>query len=312
MLVRTAPAHADDASNKAAAEALFDDGRELMEKGSYAEACPKFEASQKLDPGVGTMLYLADCYERTGRTASAWAEFREAGAAAHNAGSLDREEIAKKRGDALEPKLSYLTIVAWKGQTVQVTRDDTPVDAAALGVPMPVDPGTHVIVATAPGKRKWATSVEVGAGGARISVAVPILPDDSAESGGTPVTAPSTKTESASHPENPGSTQRAVAIGVGGLGVVGVVLGTVFGVKASSDWSDAKSHCNPYPYCGESGVSKSHDARSAATVSTVAFVVGGAALAGGALLWFTAPKAPSEAGVAFGIGPNGIVSRGRF
>ncbi len=49
-------------NNRAAAEALFSEGRSLSAKGRYAEACPKFEASQQLDPGLGTMLNLAECY----------------------------------------------------------------------------------------------------------------------------------------------------------------------------------------------------------------------------------------------------------
>src|SRR5690349_23522444 len=118
-------AGAQSASDKATAEALFSDGRRLMSQGNYREACPKFEASLKLDPGVGAMLNLADCYEKNQQTASAWAEFREAGAAARAAGSKEREDLARRRAAALEPKLSRLTIVAGE-KTVQVTRDGSP------------------------------------------------------------------------------------------------------------------------------------------------------------------------------------------
>src|SRR4051812_46143375 len=83
------------AGDKATAEALFADGRKLMAAGNYAAACPKLAASQRLDPGVGTMLNLADCYERVGQTASAWAEFREAISAARAAGSKEREQLAR-------------------------------------------------------------------------------------------------------------------------------------------------------------------------------------------------------------------------
>ena len=76
--------------DKATAEALFAEGRRLMSSGDYKTACPKFAASQKLDPGLGTSLNLADCYEKLGKTASAWAEFRDAAAAAHRVGSKER------------------------------------------------------------------------------------------------------------------------------------------------------------------------------------------------------------------------------
>src|SRR6185437_15434982 len=72
------PARAQNASDKAAAEALFDAAKKLYADKKYAEACTRFDASEKLDRGIGTLLYLADCYEHVGRTASAWATFREA------------------------------------------------------------------------------------------------------------------------------------------------------------------------------------------------------------------------------------------
>src|SRR5579859_4583015 len=70
-------ANAEQASGDVArAEALFNEGVKLMESGQLGEACPKFAASQKLVRGIGVTLYLAECYERAGKTASAWAQFR--------------------------------------------------------------------------------------------------------------------------------------------------------------------------------------------------------------------------------------------
>jgi Tfp pilus assembly protein PilF len=95
LMLASPSAFAQSAGDKATAEALFGDGRRLMAQGNYRDACPKFEASVKLDPGVGAILNLADCYEKNGQTASAWAEFREASAAARAAGSKDREDLAR-------------------------------------------------------------------------------------------------------------------------------------------------------------------------------------------------------------------------
>src|SRR6186713_2555584 len=75
-----------DAQQKAAAEALFDEAYQLLAQGQYESACRRFEQSQEIDPGVGTLLYLGDCFERSGKTASAWATFREASSAALAAG----------------------------------------------------------------------------------------------------------------------------------------------------------------------------------------------------------------------------------
>src|SRR4051794_21941124 len=96
------PLAAQSSSDKATAEALFANGRRLMASGDYAAACPKFAASQKLDPGVGTLLNLADCYEKKGQTASAWGEFLEAASAARAIGSKEREQAARDRAQSLE------------------------------------------------------------------------------------------------------------------------------------------------------------------------------------------------------------------
>src|SRR5579871_3417882 len=111
LAVASAPrvARAQGAEDKAAAEAAFDEGKKLMAAHAYAEACPKLAESQRLDPGIGTMLGLADCYEKNGQTASAWAEFREAAGVA--ARKQDRREsLARENATRLEPLLTRLVI----------------------------------------------------------------------------------------------------------------------------------------------------------------------------------------------------------
>jgi hypothetical protein len=302
LIALSSPAWAEPTANdKVNAEALFSDGRRLMAAGNFREACPKFEASLKLDPAVGAMLNLADCYEKNQQTASAWAQFREASAAARAAGSKDREELARRRAAALEPKLSRLAIVVG-AQSVQVSRDGSPIDPAAFGSAMPIDPGKHVVEATAAGKQKWSKTVDVGAGAARVSVEVPILADDTSFSRATraesnasaPVIAPApaaSTTRSIDVSAAPSSSQRTIAIVVGGVGIVGVAAGSYFGWKASSAWSDAKAGCSRFPAgCTDASVDQGNDARSNGNLSTVAFAIGGAALAGAVVLWVTAPK----------------------
>src|SRR5262245_7904147 len=71
------PSSAQDAQSQAA-EALYRQAKSLMAQEKYSEACEKFSASQALEPGLGTLLYLGDCYERAGRFASALSIFHEA------------------------------------------------------------------------------------------------------------------------------------------------------------------------------------------------------------------------------------------
>jgi len=308
-------AHAEGAaSNQAAAEALFNQGRALAAKGSYAEACPKFEASQQLDPGLGTLLNLAECYEKIGKTASAWAEYREAIPLARAAGSKVREDLATERAQALESRLSTITIRAMAGPNdsaaLDVRRDGVPVQPAELGAPIPVDPGPHVVEASAPGKQKWSSTIQVG-DAAKLSVDVPAL-NPAPAGAATPATTAPSEGPGTDHPSNAGSSQKTAAIVVGAVGVVGVGIGAVFGLGASSKWSDVKSHCTAYPYgCDQAGLDAKSSASSKASVSTVAFIVGGAALATSAVLWFTAGSS-KEKSVALGVSPGAAFVRGSF
>ena len=130
-------------ADKAAAEALFVEARQLASEGRYAEACPKFAESQNLDPATGTLLNLADCYEQAGKTASAWMTWIEAAAEAKARGQTDRERMARQRATALQPKLVYLTIDVPDASQVEgmsVTRNGEPVREALWGTSVPGDP----------------------------------------------------------------------------------------------------------------------------------------------------------------------------
>jgi len=303
--------------DKAAAEALFSEGRRLMEAGRFSDACPKFESSQRLDPGVGTMLNLAECYERTGRTASAWAEFREVISAARAADSADREALARQKASALEGKLSRLTITlspeASATNGIEVRRDGNVVDSAELGSAIPVDPGKHVIEATAPGKAKWFTSLELPSDGSQSTLTIPPL-EAATESVRQPVTDPNS-TPPEPTKANSGSGQKIAAYVVGGVGIVGLGLGAVFGLQAMSKHDEAKKACSDYPNC--QGNTRAEDAnssaKSAATLSTVAFIVGGVGVAAGITLLLTAgPSSSEKSSTALVIGPGSVALKGTF
>jgi hypothetical protein len=310
-----AGAQGKSGGNRAAAEALFNQGRDLMTAGKHAEACPKFEASQQLDPGLGTMLNLAECYEKTGRTASAWAEYREAIPLARAAGSKARLDLATERAQALQERLSTLTIRAMSGDDadphLEIRRDGIAVQQAELGSPIPVDPGEHVIEAVAPGRQAWSSKVQVAGDAAKVSVEIPKLEAESAptNSAATVTTAP--QNAAAPADTQTGSTQRLTGLVFGGAGVVGIGLGAFFGVQASGKWSDAKEKCTDFPYaCGADAADLRSSAQSSATVSTVAFVAGGALLATGLVLYVTAPSKKDR--VALGLGPGSAFVRGSF
>jgi serine/threonine-protein kinase len=299
-------------TNSAMAEALYDTAIKLMEEGKNEEACPKLAQSQKLDPAVGTLLYLGVCYERMGKTASAWAAYRAAGEAGRKANQPERQKMAVERARNLEPQLSKLTIHAAPGdQTsgLQILLDGAPLGSAVLGVAMPVDPGTHTLEVSAPGKQPWTHPMQVPVGSPAITVTIPPL--TLARRDHDAVTASGAKRAQGVPPSapdmEPGSnTQRTLGIVAAGLGVAGLAVGTAYALKVQSSEEDAKNHCSNYPTgCDEIGLDKNAEARDASTWATVGFVAGGAALLGGALLYFTAPSdQPGPARASFHVQPG--------
>ncbi len=273
------------AGDPAMAESLFRAGRALMAEGKVDQACPKFAESMRLDPAVGALLNLARCHERQGKTASAWAEYLEAATMARATGQLDRAEGARELAAELELRLSKLAIDASAVPVgLRILRNGVEIGPAARGVPVAVNPGSYAIEASAPGFRSWSTVIAVGKDGDRQDVMVPpLVPlgedgDDGADG----------KSDIAHY---------ALATTATGVGLVGVVLGTVFGLRAMTKWQDAQKQCPEAPeYCDATGVALSEEASDAATVSTVGFAIGGLGLAGAAALWLTAPDAP--------LGPN--------
>lgn len=308
-------APAAQAQTSAAAEALFQEGRKLMDQKRYGEACPKFLASQKADPAIGTLLNLADCYEKNGQLASAWAKFHEAIALAQRTGRPQREQTAKERADKLEPRLIKLTILA-RASGLEVKLDGTAIDAAALGSPIPVDPGKHKIEATARGKKPFAKDIDVNEKAKSPSVDIPPLEDEPRPVEAGPVTPPPT-TDPPKEPKG-WPTQKVVGVVAGGIGVVGLGVGAFFGLRTSSKWNDAKGAggCSGVPLdCNQTGVDLASQAKTSGTISTISFIAGGVLLAGGAVLFFTAPKEKQTAAVRdlrVGVGPGSLMLGGTF
>jgi hypothetical protein len=304
-------------SGAAAAESLFQEARKLMDAKRFSEACPKLVASHKLAPAVGTLLNLADCYERAGQLASAWARFHEAIALAQRLGRPDREKTARDRAEKLEPRLIRLTIVTQE-KDVEVKLDGNSLDPAALGTAVPVDPGKHAIEASAKGKKPFTTTIDVSDRSRSPSVEIPALDTDSEASkpggGGSSSNVTHPHDEGASD----GSFQRIASYATLGAGVVGVGIGAIFGLKTSSNWDEAKTHCTSTLECDRTGVQLAADAKNAGTTSTIAFVAGGLLLAGGAALYFTAPSGPpaktgaAPTNVRVGVGLGSVVVGGSF
>jgi len=315
VLGMTATARAD---NAAAANALFDEGKRLMQAGRYAEACNKFADSQRLDPGVGTILNLAACYEKNGQTASAWSAYRAAAAAARDKGQSAREKAARESVARLEPGLLKVIVTVTpqpEADALTITLDGTAIPPGLRGIPTPVDTGNHRLEVSGPGKKGWSVAFTI-ANAATTPVLVPVLDAAPAQPAADPSRSPTPGAPPAAEPRD-GKSQRAVALIVGGIGVVGVGLGSAFGLMAKASDDKADPLCSSSDHCTDEGKSLVNSAHSKATVATVAFSIGGAGLLGGAILWLTAPRAqergPSVAVVPT-VGPDGagVFAKGSF
>jgi hypothetical protein len=168
ILIACSASRADAQEAGAQAEALFREGRELLAAGRVPQACSAFEQSQKLEPATTTLLNLAGCREMNKQYASAWGYFLQAERETRtltDANGMKFHEIAAARADAIERKVSKLTISVSAESRIdglEVLRGTTPVEANAWNRALPVDGGTYTVTARARGATPWTTTVTVG------------------------------------------------------------------------------------------------------------------------------------------------------
>jgi hypothetical protein len=263
-------ARAEDSSNvdRALAQSLFDEARTLIEQKRFSEACPKLAESDRLDPGGGTLLNLGVCHENEGKLARAWVELNEAVSRAIRDGRKDREELAREHITALGKRVPRLRVVVAEADA-QVTLDGEPV--RSLVSPLPLDPGPHVLVVTAHGKRSRTFRADAAADGAVGELVVPALEE-----------APSGE-EMRSR-----SGQRTVGYVVAGAGLAAVGVGAFFGIRALSKRSDADALCPEKRCANPDAVSAQDDAIAAAWIANVAIGAGLVALGVGGYLALSA------------------------
>lgn len=308
IVASPAAVHAQSKDDVARADALFNAAKALVDAGQYTDACSKFAESKRLAPGIGVTLYLADCYEHIGRTASAWTEFRSAEGLARERNDR-RSDLARTHAQGLEPKLLRLTISV--APTVpraglQVLRDGVPVAQEELDLPVPIDPGDHAVVVSSPGHPPRTFSAHLGPESPTATVRVDSLEDTATPPAPPPVDTtvaavpppPSTTSLPESPPPPPadtGATRRWIGAGVGGVGVAGLVVGSVFGViaKVKLDQSNSGPCDATTDRCTTPGLATRKDAESAARTSDIFFGIGAGLAAIGAAVYLTAPHAPS-------------------
>jgi hypothetical protein len=295
------------AQDQATARALFNEARDLMKAGRYPEACGKLESASRLYEGSGLLLNLGDCYERVGRTASAWTEFGEAVTAAERAGRMDDIAEAQRRQTALEPKLARLVVrVTADAPGMVVRRDGSELARGAWGEAVPVDPGEHVVVAEAAGRTGWTGKTAVTEPGITVIVEVPALAPSPAAQPVAPRTAMRSIGTTAVEPSSPGprlywTGRRVASASLTGVGVLGVAAGGVLALVAKLNDNSAQVEAT----------NRHADSLSAARLGDLATAVvcaGASLTAAGVVLWLTAPDEQLRVGAA----PSGLFVGGSF
>lgn len=293
-----------------------------LAEGRAEDPCAVAAKQYVVSPNGSSLNALATCHEKEGKTASAWAEYLEAASMAHREKRAEVELAAKHHAKALEPKLTRLVVTVAKDADVPdlaVRRDGIAMERAAWGSPVPVDPGEHVVTAIAPGKKPWMRKAVLKPGAYTTTIEVgPFAPDTKpalvvAGASHEPVGTATVTSASYDPPEGPthnrGGAQRAVGITMMGLGLVGIGLGTYFGLQTLSKSDAAEAACPSSPCSDRSAIALNEDAKRAGTISTVSFAAAGGALLVGSIVFFTAPKngprlsvatTPSYAGVNVG------------
>jgi hypothetical protein len=301
----SAPALAQATGDQvAAAQALFDDGKRLMQEGHYDEGCPKLVESQRLDPGGGTLLAIGLCHEAQGKPATAWGDFSTALGEARKDRRADRESAALEHLRALEEKMPRARIlVATRVDGLEIHRDGALVGVAQWGTPLPLDPGVHRFEAHAPGKRAWAMDVTVPAEARMVDVTIPEL-KDAPELAAPVAPAPPPPPAPAPAPPPARSALRTWGLVTGGGALAFVGVGAGLGLSASSKWNSAKSTCTGDRCTDPNAASLGVSAGNAADVSTVFFTVGGVGVvASVVLLVLSATESPSAARTGVSVTP---------
>jgi hypothetical protein len=215
---------------------------------------------------------------------------------------------------------------------VQVTMDGQPFADRLEGTALPVDPGEHTFVfATAessassreasgqvsnPASRPLSRTLVIVEGNKdrRVIVFFDAPPPEAPVAPAVPVR-PVPLAAAPTAPPEPGhglGTQRAVALVVAGVGVAGVAAGAALGVVTIGKKHDAMNECPQDPCLTQHGSDLWSSATTSGNVATALLAVGGAALATGAVLWFTARPSDEEASAQVGIGPGTLQLRGSW
>lgn len=286
MCVKTAHAQESDAAR---ATRLFEEATQNALNGDYANACPKFEESLRLTPGLGTEFNLAICNAQTGKRIVAARMFRSIERRAREAGKSERARAAAAESAKLDAHVSYVKLTNKNpSQASVVIRIDGEVVPESEYDAWIVAPGAHNIEARDWGAGFWRSAFQTTSGGPT-SIEIPVLSaGDTVPKEHSVERAPYRTDRVAPRASNP----RTAGYVVAGVGIVGLMAGAVTGVLILGAKSTVDEMCTDQGCPPGEGRDARDRGHTLLPINAIAFGVGLVGLGVGAYLLVTA-KPPS-------------------
>jgi hypothetical protein len=265
---------------------LFREGRQLLNDGRFAEACEKFDASLRLKRSPGTLLNVGNCLQTRGELTGALQVFEEALSKAQAEPDAQKAEAwssaARREIASIEPRLARVIVSPPSAAGVRVALDGRAL--GRFGEPMPLDPGSHRLSASADGKASFERSLELSEGQTEtveLPELTPLAPPAPPPPAATPAIAAGSEARGVSEPApTSGGTPRA-PVWIAGVGGVVLLAGVITGGVAAKQASDLKREC-PDKTC-EGDLSPRDSVHGTAVTADVLMATGLAGVAVGAI-----------------------------
>jgi len=295
----------------ATARALGTEGLRLAEAGNCADAVDRLTRAEKLFHAPTTLERLGECQVKLGHVVEGTESLRHVAREHLPDGSPQAFARAQARAvEALEAALPHLAklrveVSGAASADVVLKIDGQTVSSASIGVERAVDPGAHVIEASAAGFKNAQTRVEVGEGSSR-SASLTLERDPTFQP-------PVAHHELEPLPPTKTTMHRvywpaAVAFGVAGAGVI---VGSIFGITAIVDKSSLYTACGG-DACSAAQRGQFNDLTAFASTSNVGFIVAGVAAVAGIVLVAVAPKHVIVETASITLSPRGALIVGTF
>lgn len=316
-------ARADEVDDRAQGNALFDEGRKLMAAKDFEHACPKLAAADKLIQGIGTAVNLGECYEQSGKLASAMIQYQVANGRAKKAGETEKAKDTEERAKKLAPRVPQLVVdvpAEAKVDGLEVKKQGSVILPESWGTPFPCDPGHFELEVGAPGRRSQKVPLDVEGEGKTVHVAIPVLEKDDGKSGDGLVKPPDDSKDPTDDPKpgasSPGTAQRIAGFVIGGTGIAAGIAGFVIGGVAYGNQAEGCVSNEIGLVCPPDRIGQQKDAHALAWASTGVLIGAGVLVAAGLVIVLTAPSAKVEAKpgttAQVRVTPTGLSVEGTF